>query len=87
MLNDFVRLDVPVERWHDAAFEPTIRSFRSRFEATNSEEGTIMASVIGYLLQELRASRRGAILTEFRNSDRIRRLFDRGRRELAGAGS
>ena len=87
VLNDFVRLDVPVERWHGAAFEPTIRSFRSRFEATNSEEGTIMASVIGYLLQELRASRRGAILTEFRNSDRIRRLFDRGRRELAGAGS
>ena len=86
VLNEFVRLDVPVERWHEAGFEPTIRDFRSRFEATNSEEGTIMASVLGYVLQELRASLRPAILDEFRESDRIRRLFDRGRRELAAGG-
>ncbi len=86
LLNEFVRLDVPVERWHEAGFEPTIRDFRSRFEATNSEEGTIMASVLGYVLQELRASLRPAILAEFRESDRIRRLFDRGRRELAAGG-
>ena len=86
-LNEFMRLDVPVERWHEADFEPTLRGFRSRFEATSSEEGTIMASVLGYLLQDLRASRRGAILAEFRGSDRIRRLFDRGVRELAGGGS
>ena len=86
VLNEFVRLDVPVERWHEAGFEPTIRDFRSRFEATNSEEGTIMASVLGYVLQELRASLRPAILDEFRDSDRIRRLFDRGRRELAAGG-
>ena len=87
VLNEFVRLDVPLERWYEAVFEPTLRDFRSRFEATSSEEGTIMASVLGYLLQDLRASRRGAILAEFRDSDRIRRLFDRGVRELAGAGS
>ena len=86
VLNEFVRLDVPVERWHEAGFEPTIRDFRARFEATNSEEGTIMASVLGYVLQELRESLRPAILAEFRESDRIRRLFDRGRRELAAGG-
>ena len=86
VLNEFVRLDVPVERWHEAGFEPTIRNFRSRFEATNSEEGTIMATVLGYVLQELRESLRPAILAEFRESDRIRRLFDRGRRELAAGG-
>jgi hypothetical protein len=86
VLNEFVRLDVPVERWYEAGFEPTLQNFRARFEATNSEEGTIMASVLGYLLQELRTSRRAAILAEFRDSDRIRRLFDRGVRELAAGG-
>ena len=85
LLNEFVRLDVPVERWHEPSFEPTIRDFRSRFAATGSEEGTVMASVLGYLLQDLRASRRGAILAEFRSSDSIQRLFDRGRRELAAS--
>ena len=86
VLNEFVRLDVPVERWYEPGFERTIQDFRARFEATSSEEGTIMASVLGYLLQDLRTSRRAAILNEFRDSDRIRRLFDRGRRELAAGG-
>ncbi len=86
VLHEFVRLDVPVERWYEPGFERTIQDFRARFEATSSEEGTIMASVLGYLLQDLRTSRRAAILNEFRDSDRIRRLFDRGRRELV-AGS
>ena len=86
VLDEFVRLDVPVERWYEAGFERTLQDFRARFEATSSEEGTIMASVLGYLLQDLRSSRRAAILAEFRESDRIRRLFDRGRRELAAGG-
>ena len=86
VLDEFVRVDVPVERWHEAGFEPTIQGFRSRFKATSSEEGTIMASLLGYVLQDLRTSRRAAILAEFRNSDRIRRLFDRGVRELAAVG-
>ena len=86
LLAEFVRLDVPVERWYEAGFEPTLQNFRARFEATSSEEGTIMASVLGYMLQDLRTSRRAAILDEFRESDRIRRLFDRGRRELAAGG-
>ena len=33
-LNDFLRLDSGIERWHDADFEPTLRAFQERFEAT-----------------------------------------------------
>ena len=88
VLDDFVRLDASVDRWHESSFQQTLREFRTRFESTGTEEGTIMAIVLTYVMQDLSTSRRAAILEEFRNSDRVRELFERGVRELTtSAGS
>ena len=83
-LDDFVRLDVGVQRWHEASFEPTLRGFQRRFEATDTEEGTVMATMLSFVVGNLRTSRRAAILDEFRTSGRILQLFQRGLRELTG---
>ena len=85
VLNEFVRLDAKVQRWHEPLFEPTLRDFQRRFEGTNTEEGTVMATTMAYVIGGLRTSRRAAILEEFRTSRRILRLFERGVRELAAA--
>src|SRR6187200_2876772 len=74
-LNDFLRLDSGIERWHDANFEPTLRAFQERFEATNTEEGSVMATTLAYVITDLRTSRRAAILEEFRTSTKILDLF------------
>lgn len=42
-----------------------------------------MATTLRFVIGDLVRSRRAAILEEFRNSDRIRDLFERGRQELA----
>lgn len=81
VLSDFLRLDVPLEEWDGRAFDGVLRDFRARFDATRTEEGTIMATTLGYVLVTQRASRQAAILAEFRDSDRILRLFERGKRE------
>ena len=81
-LDDFVRLDVTVEEWHQASFNATLRSFQKRFEATGTEEGTVMATILTYVSSDLHQSRRAAILEEFRSSGRILRLFQEGVREL-----
>jgi hypothetical protein len=83
VLDEFVRLDATVREWHEAGFEATLRSFRRRFAETGTEEGTLMATTLGFVLDSLTASRRAAILAEFRTSSRVRRLFERGRQELA----
>ncbi len=82
LLNQFVRLDADVSEWHQASFEPTLRGFQQRFAATGTEEGTIMATTLAYVIGDLRASRRARILNEFRSSSRILRLFHEGLREL-----
>ena len=82
VLDQFVRLEPGVERWHDASFEPTLRDFEQRFEATSTEEGVVMATTLKYIISNLRSSRRAEILTEFRTSDRILRLFRQGLEEL-----
>lgn len=81
-LNDFLRLEVGVQRWHEASFEPTLRRFQERFEDTGTEEGIVMATTLRYVISDLRTSRRAAILQEFRTSERIRALFLSGVREL-----
>lgn len=81
MLDEFVRLDATVRQWHDPSFEPTLRDFQRRFAESDSEEGTVMAATLAYVIEDLRLSRRNAILGEFRTSTRILRLFDQGRRE------
>ncbi len=82
LLNQFVRLDANVQEWHQESFEATLQGFRERFEATGTEEGTIMATALAYVIGDLRSSRRAGILNEFRSSNRILRLFHEGLREL-----
>ena len=85
VLNDFVRLDGSVQRWHEPSFQSTLRGFQERFDGTNTEEGTVMATTLAYVIGDLSTSRRPAILNEFRTSPRILRLFQQGVRELAAA--
>ena len=85
VLDDFVHLDASVEEWHQASFAATLRGFQERFEATGTEEGVVMATMLTYVLSDLTTSRRAAILEEFRTSGRIMRLFQEGVRELAAA--
>jgi hypothetical protein len=81
-LNDFLHVDGGIERWHEASFETTLRTFQDRFEATRTEEGSVMATTLAYVISDLRTSRRAAILEEFRTSGRILDLFKRGVDEL-----
>jgi hypothetical protein len=82
VLNDFLRIESGIERWHEASFETTLRTFQDRFEATRTEEGSVMATTLAYVISDLRTSRRAAILEEFRTSGRILDLFKQGAEEL-----
>jgi hypothetical protein len=81
-LNDFLRIESGIERWHTVEFETTLRAFQERFERTNTEEGSVMATTLAYVISDLRTSRRAEILDEFRNSGRILELFKQGAEEL-----
>ena len=85
VLDEFLRLDAGVQRWHEPSFEPILRNFQERFEKTETEEGIVMATMLKYIVDSLSTSRRAAILEEFRTSDRILRLFEQGVRELGEA--
>ena len=78
VLDEFVRLESGVERWHDPAFETTLRGFQRRFAETGTEEGTVMSTTLRYIIGDLRTSRRAEILSDFRSSTQIERLFQRG---------
>lgn len=84
-LNDFLRLPSGIEKWHEAEFETTLRAFQERFEATKTEEGSVMATTLAYVITDLRTSRRAAILEEFRTSTKILDLFNKGVEELGGS--
>ena len=79
VLNEFVRLNVPLEEWDRKAFDPVLQDFRKRFEATKTEEGSVMATTLAFVLRDQRSSRQAQILDEFRTSPRILRLFERGK--------
>jgi hypothetical protein len=81
-LNDFLRIEGGIARWHEASFETTLRTFQDRFEATRTEEGSVMATTLAYVISDLRTSRRAAILEDFRTSGHILELFKRGVEEL-----
>ena len=82
VLNDFVRLEASVQQWREPSFDATLRTFRERFARTETEEGTVMATTLDYMLDDLRTSRRAAILEDFRTSGSILQLFQRGARAL-----
>jgi hypothetical protein len=75
-LADFIRLDVTLEDWESDQFENVLEDFRRRFQETRSEEGTVMAAMLGYVIQELPLGRR--VLGDFRTSAEIAELFERG---------
>jgi hypothetical protein len=81
-LAEFLRIEAGVERWHQVTFEATLKSFQDRFELTNTEEGQVMATMLTYVISDLRTSRRAAILEDFRTNPRILDLFRRGAEEL-----
>jgi hypothetical protein len=84
VLNEFLQLNATFEEWDSPALATVLEGFAERFGGTGSEEGTVMATVLRYLVEDIRTSGRGDILTDFRTSDRIRRLFDAAVLERAG---
>jgi hypothetical protein len=75
VLNQFLRLDAPVQEWDAPSFDPTLAAFERRFRASKSEEGNVMATVLSYVREQAATSGRREILDEFRTSDHIRELF------------
>jgi hypothetical protein len=81
VLADFLSLDATPERWDTPAFLGTLGEYQRRFRLTGTEEGTVMAVVLAYVMDEMRTDRRGAILREYRASPRISRLIEEGAAE------
>jgi Transglycosylase SLT domain len=82
VLNDFMRLESGPERWDDPAFAPVLGDFKRRFRDTNTEEGVVMETVLEYAMDQAYASSRRTLLTEYRNSEKVRWLIERGVLEL-----
>jgi hypothetical protein len=82
ILDEFMRLPPGVERWDDPLFAAVLAGFRRRFGDTNTEEGMVMQTVLGYAMDQAYASRRRALLAEYRNSEKVRSLLERGALEL-----
>jgi hypothetical protein len=82
VLDDFMRLDAGPEQWDDPAFAPVLADFKRRFRETNTEEGVVMETVLAYAMDQAYTSPRRALLSEFRRSEQVRQLIDRGMIEL-----
>jgi hypothetical protein len=78
VLDDFMRLTPGVERWDDPSFRPVLADFRRRFRETNTEEGLVMETVLAYAMDQAYASPRRALLADYRNSEWVRSLIERG---------
>jgi len=77
-LADFLALDAPPEHWDDGRLMPTLRAFERRFRDSESEEGTVMATLLAYVMSDAESSGRREILAEFRTDTDVRELFNRG---------
>jgi hypothetical protein len=82
VLDDFLRLDAGPEQWDDPAFAPVLADFRRRFRNTNTEEGTVMDTVLAYVMDQAYTSSRRTLLSDFRRDEKVQRLIERGVREL-----
>ncbi len=82
VLDDFMRLAPGVERWDDPAFRPVLAGFKRRFRETNTEEGLVMETVLAYAMDQAYTSSRRTLLAEYRNSEEVRSLIERGVLEL-----
>ena len=83
VLSDFMRLDAGAERWDNPSFAPVLAEFKRRFRETNTEEGLVMETVLSYAMDQAYTSSRRALLFEFRGSERVQQLTERGVLELA----
>jgi hypothetical protein len=83
VLSEFLRLDASVDRWEDPAFVPVLREFQTRFRNSRSEEGTVMATVLAYVIADLHSSGRTGILAEFRTNEEMGSLLQQGLSERA----
>jgi hypothetical protein len=83
VLSEFLRLDASVDRWEDPAFVPVLREFQTRFRDSRSEEGTVMATVLAYVIADLHTSGRTGILAEFRTNEEMGSLLQQGMSERA----
>lgn len=77
-LDEFLTLDAPFDHWDDGTLMPTLRAFERRFRDTGSEEGTVMATVLAYVIQDAQSSGRREMLAAFRTDDKVRDLLNRG---------
>jgi len=82
VLDDFLQLDAGAEQWDEPTFAPVLADFRRRFRNTNTEEGTVMATVLAYVMDQAYTSSRRTLLTDFRRDEKVQRLIERGVREL-----
>lgn len=82
VMSDFLAIDRSPEEWDTEAIVPLLKGFERRFRATKSEEGTVMATVLAYVVQEIQTSGRGRILEEFRTSTEVQRQFERAVLEI-----
>jgi hypothetical protein len=78
VLDQFMRLTPGTERWDDPAFAPVMMDFRRRFKGTDTEEGAVMDTVLAYVMDQAYTSSRPTLLAEYRESEKVRSLIDRG---------
>jgi LysM repeat protein len=76
VLSEFLNLKATSADWEDPTFDTVLKSFRRRFRDTNSEEGAVMATVLGYVLRGMPSTRR--ILSRYRRNPRVRALLEEG---------
>jgi hypothetical protein len=76
-LADFLAIDAPPAAWDQPSFTAVLTGFEQRFRRTASEEGSVMATVLAYVIADIRTSRRGALLADFRASPAIAGLLAR----------
>jgi len=82
VLNDFLALDLPFSAWDTPRIVPTLSEFQRRFARTGTEEGTVMSTVLRYVISDVQTSGRAAILAEFETSPHVQALVERAVKEL-----
>lgn len=79
LLAEFVSLNVSIDEWESRAFDATLRDFQRRFRATRTEEGTVMATTLAYVLEDRARGRQAEILADFRTNPSILKTFEEAR--------
>ena len=75
-LAEFLAINAAPERWDDGSLIPMLRAFEKRFRESRSEEGTVMATVLAFVIDDAESSGRREILQAFRSDESIHNLFD-----------